>query len=102
MVSLFEARLRASIIIGSLLSFEVSLIVLHAKSIRDNRLDGRNGPCGLKRAEVLTWAFEAMASLRVLGEKSLSFIFPPFDVLVLESLGCQGVTDRETDRDSDL
>jgi len=36
-----------------------------------------------------------MASLRVLGEKSLSFTFALFDVLVLESFGTQGVTDRD-------
>jgi hypothetical protein len=48
------ARLRASLMIGSMVFFAVSLIVVHAKSMRDNRLAGRNGPCELYIVVVLT------------------------------------------------
>jgi hypothetical protein len=44
---------------------------------------------------VLTWAFDAIASLRVFGEKSLSLTFELFETL--ESLDSQGVTDRDRD-----
>jgi hypothetical protein len=49
---------------------------------------------------VLTWAFDAMASLRVFGEKSLSLTFELFEVW--ESLDNQGVSDRDRDRDRDF
>ena len=46
---------------------------------------------------VLTWALDAMASLRVFGEKSLSFTFELFEAL--ESLENQGVRDLDRDRE---
>jgi len=45
--------------------------------------------------EVLTWAFEAMASRRVFGEKLPSLTFVLFEVL--ESLDSQGVADLDRD-----
>ena len=68
-------------------------MVLQAKSMRINRLVGGKGPSELKSVVVLTWAFEAMARRRVLGEKSLSFTLELLESL--ESPDNQGVEDRD-------
>jgi hypothetical protein len=68
-------------------------MVLHAKSMRNNLLVGGKGPSGLYSVVVLTWALEAIASRRVLGEKSLSFTFELLETL--ESLDSQGVSERD-------
>ena len=46
---------------------------------------------------VLAWAFDAIASLRVFGEKSLSLTFELFEMW--ESLECQGVIERDLEND---
>jgi hypothetical protein len=43
--------------------------------------------------EALTWAFDAIASRRILGEKSLSLTFVLLELL--ESLDVQGVLERD-------